>query len=97
MTAQSDMPLLAFVGLQNDTPLRVWPGSWRALHAAWRGAPLPALPSGGRMHRAVVHTGDLLLFRPDLVHAGDGFDEPNFRLHAYLMSQVSKGGGGGRG
>lgn len=71
MRAGSDMPVLAFVALQDHTTLRVWPGSWRAIHAAWTGKPIPSLPNGGRMKTARFEEGDLLLFRPDFVHAGE--------------------------
>lgn len=88
MRAGVEMPILAFIALQDNTTLRVWPKSYAAVHAAWRGQPIPPLPHGGKMQIARLGEGDLLLFRPDLVHAGDAYDCENYRLHAFCVSQV---------
>ena len=37
-----------------------------------------------------LDTGDILLFRSDLVHAGSAYTEDNLRLHAYLDSPFVK-------
>jgi hypothetical protein len=34
----------------------------------------------------VLHSGDVLIFRGDLIHAGAGYSELNLRVHAYLSS-----------
>ncbi|KAI9023951.1 hypothetical protein DFJ74DRAFT_767486 [Hyaloraphidium curvatum] len=88
-TAARDAPLLFFVAVQR-TSVRKWPHSWRNVHEALatRGEGPFTLPSGGRVERVVLETGDMLVFRGDQVHAGDAYEggENNFRIHGFLHS-----------
>lgn len=37
-----------------------------------------------------LHSGDLFIFRADLIHAGCAYDVDNVRLHVFLDSQYIK-------
>lgn len=92
--AKHDMPILAMMAVE-DTSLLLWPYSHRLLHAFWKRNPTKpfnkkvSMPLGYNVSRQRLKKGSLLLFRPDLVHAGDEFQEENFRLHAYLVDPGS--------
>lgn len=71
------------LSLEPDTSLLVWPGS-------------SCLVDGDdaqddRPQRVILQPGDLLMFRADLVHAGDAYPyESNMRLHVYGDSRKIK-------
>ncbi len=70
------------LALEPDTSLLVWPGS-SCLDDDNR--------AGERPHRVVLQPGDLIVFRADLVHAGDEYPhESNIRLHVYGDSRKIK-------
>jgi ectoine hydroxylase-related dioxygenase (phytanoyl-CoA dioxygenase family) len=77
----AEMPLLFLLALEDNTMLEVWPQS-HLIVQGYRGGP--------PVHRQTVHlsTGDAVLFRGDLVHAGSAYDSQNMRIHAYLDSAV---------
>ena len=64
--------------LQNHTFLVVWPGSWRLFQTA----PVSSCPL---LSESIVemNAGDVLIFRGDLVHAGNCYADRNIRMHAY--------------
>ncbi|KAI9029436.1 hypothetical protein DFJ74DRAFT_703247 [Hyaloraphidium curvatum] len=84
---ERDMPLLFMIAAGQGTAIRLWPYSWKCMQKAWTsGGRGPfELHGGGRMLRLRLEDGSVLVFRPDLVHAGDGFEEENTRLHGHLV------------
>ena len=79
--ANDVVPLSALIAVQAGTTVLVWPGSHREVQhssdAAWDRCAM----WGGRVE---IPPSGCLLFRQDLVHAGDGFLEHNIRCHLYL-------------
>ena len=80
------VPLAALVSLQAGTTVHVWPGSHREVQhgsdVAWSGV----------VHwstRLELPKDSCLLFRQDLVHAGDGFVEDNVRCHFFLDDKAA--------
>lgn len=70
----SELPWAALVALQDATRLRVWPSA--SVHDA-----VDAEAPEEELH---MDSGDVCLFRGDLVHAGSGFADENVRLHVFL-------------
>jgi hypothetical protein len=68
------VPLALFLALMPNTRLHVWPG----------------LTTNSLKHTIELQSGDAILFRGDLVHAGAAYDTKNLRMHCYLDSQFSK-------
>ena len=75
----STMPVLMFVSLQPDTSIYLWLQSSKVVNGTYTGPPI--LPT-----KILLSTGDVLLFRADVVHAGGDYDKQNIRLHCYLDS-----------
>ena len=76
------MPLLCLVALEPNTYLDVWENSCRLITSC-EDILSPSLV----LNRLCLQAGDVLLFRPDLVHAGSSYVEENIRLHVYLDSE----------
>jgi hypothetical protein len=79
------MPLLCLIALEPNTYLDVWENSIRLITL-----PEPILKDilypDMFLNRLCLQPGDVLLFRPDLIHAGSSYSEENIRLHVYLDS-----------
>jgi hypothetical protein len=84
----ADIPLSVIYPLHSGTSFIVWPGSHQAVQSFLSETPdnrsaimtdviIPGV-------RITVPTNCMLVFRQDLVHAGDAYDYPNVRLHAYF-------------
>jgi hypothetical protein len=72
------MPLACLVAFQDETAFDVWPGAIRFDR------------SRSFEHlRVILNSGDMLIFRGDLVHAGaaTGITCRNVRIHAYLDAE----------
>lgn len=74
-------PLAVLVALMDGTTLEVWPRA-TGLTTRLDDAQLPTTPIPQQTVR--LRPGDVLVFRPDCVHAGSAYAEPNVRLHAYF-------------
>jgi len=77
-TADEQMPLSVLVAIEPETKLHVWPKSIRSCKSI----------KTKSINRSTVtmNTGDIVVFRDDLVHAGSGYSNQNYRLHAYMDS-----------
>lgn len=73
------LPLLCLVATMPNTFFDVWPQSIHLIQEE-------SCSAGPRIKRTrlTLGTGDILVFRPDLIHAGAAFDEENIRLHAFI-------------
>ena len=80
-TARDVVPLSILMALQPGTTLWVWPGSHRDMHNTSEKAYDNVLHHGVRVE--LPATG-FVVFRQDLVHAGDGFTDDNTRCHLFL-------------
>lgn len=70
------------LALEPDTSLLVWPGS---------SCRSDDVVHDERPQRVILQPGDLIMFRADLVHAGDAYPhESNMRLHVYGDSRKIK-------
>ncbi len=79
MNVQNDlMPLSVIIALQPDTKLDVWPKSIRNSKIK--------MPKQINKLTLNINTGDMIVFRGDLVHAGSEYDKENYRLHAFMDS-----------
>jgi ectoine hydroxylase-related dioxygenase (phytanoyl-CoA dioxygenase family) len=76
------MPLLCLVALEPNTYLDVWENSTRLITSSE-----DILSPDPVLNRLCLQAGDVLLFRPDLIHAGSSYVEENIRLHVYLDSE----------
>lgn len=76
LRGEGKMPLLVLVALIDETKLDIWPGSTGCLHET----------STKKLRRQTLelNAGDVLVFRPDLIHAGSAYATANVRLHCYL-------------
>jgi hypothetical protein len=82
MENHSKMPLLCLIALEPNTYLDIWENSIRLITLSddymnpdiW-------------LNRLCLQAGDILIFRPDLIHAGSSYSEENIRLHVYLDSE----------
>jgi hypothetical protein len=91
----SSAPLSVIIPLQHDTSLLVWPGSHvtSAIVADEDAGENPHIFQIIRSSSAFVGArikipvGFALVFRQDLIHAGDSYNESNIRVHAYLDNQ----------
>jgi len=73
--ADDDIPLAVIVGLDSDAKLVVWPTCIRGK--------TPAADDPGTI--ITFGTGDVVVFRGDLVHAGAAYPEKcNVRVHSYV-------------
>ena len=72
----SHKPLLTVVALEDNTFLDVWVGYKQLLDGS--------LTTPLRSTRVCLHSGDVLVFVGDLIHAGSAYDEENIRLHCYF-------------
>ena len=70
--------LLAFIAIQPNTTIILYPGSHR-IHERLLQEYLP--------RRYSLEPGDILLFHPRLIHCGDRYPESNIRLHYYIFAQ----------
>ena len=79
------MPLSVIVCLMDETTLNVWP---KSIGLSTRAD--DTLADHEPIKCKVVHLkkGDILAFRGDLVHAGSGYDKDNWRMHAFLDSEM---------
>lgn len=75
------IPILLFAALEDNTTITIWPGSSGRFHTprSVDGVNSLILPE-----HAPIPKGSVLIFRPDLVHAGSSYEMENYRLHAYL-------------
>ena len=78
----SKIPLLCLVALEPNTYLDVWENSTRLITSSE-----DILSPDLVLNRLCLQAGDVLLFRPDLIHAGSSYSEENIRLHVYLDSE----------
>ncbi len=85
LAAASDeqMPLSAIVALMPDTRLNIWPGSIKISTLNSR-----LIEHVKPIQKTIVklNSGDMLIFRGDLVYAGSSYEKDNYRLHAFLDS-----------
>ena len=74
----NQMPLLAFIPLEDNTQLYIWNPSKGILNGTYRNVTVkPSL--------LTVHRGDLVIFRGDLIHAGAEWNgSPRYRLHCFF-------------
>ena len=78
------MSLLCLISTMPNTYFDVWPGSIDLIQRPdedYSKAPITR-------RRIKLDEGDILIFRPDLIHAGSAYDVENIRLHAYMDSPV---------
>lgn len=68
-----DVPMAVVVALQPETSLLVWPGCIRGR--------FPDDATEGT--RLLLDRGDVVIFRGDLVHAGDAYTTVNGRIHLF--------------
>ena len=74
------VPCGFLVALQDNTHLDVWPGSHKVHCSGDLDGPKALL----RRKRLCLNSGDAVLFRGDLIHAGCAYDFENLRLHFYV-------------
>jgi len=74
-------PFSVIVALQNNTTLVVWPYSHRIHYA--NDAELTRMKISQRKVLE-LQTGDAVIFRGDLIHAGSAYNKRNYRLHCYV-------------
>lgn len=79
------IPLLSLIALEPNTYLDVWENSCRLITSSDERLKDYVNPDI-RSNRLCLQPGDVLLFRPDLIHAGSSYSEENLRLHVYLDS-----------
>ena len=82
---QSKIPLLCLVALEPNTYLDIWENSIQLITQSEE-ILKDILNPGIERVRITLQPGDILLFRPDLVHAGSAYENENVRLHVYLDS-----------
>jgi ectoine hydroxylase-related dioxygenase (phytanoyl-CoA dioxygenase family) len=80
------IPLLCLIALEPNTYLDVWENSTRLITSSDDKLKDYVNPDI-RSNRLCLQAGDVLLFRPDLIHAGSSYLEENIRLHVYLDSE----------
>jgi ectoine hydroxylase-related dioxygenase (phytanoyl-CoA dioxygenase family) len=84
-----DMPLSVIVSLLDHSSLVVWPGSFRILQnnfAVKTGSRCKYVNKVYEPEHLRLNAGDVVIFRPDLVHAGSAYGSDNLRLHLYLSN-----------
>ena len=69
--------VLAFVAIEPNTTIILYPGSHRILEQPNRDYP---------PKRYSLNVGDVLLFHPRLIHCGDRYLHSNLRLHYYIFA-----------
>ena len=69
--------LLAFVAIEPNTTIILYPGTHRILEDLDRDYP---------PKRYSLNVGDVLLFHPRLIHCGDRYLNSNLRLHYYIFA-----------
>lgn len=82
-----EIPINVLIALQKNTSLNVWPKSHKLVSTEYLGDDVRRYDNDIKpIHKKVIkmEPGDMLLFRGDLVHAGAGYSELNFRMHCYL-------------
>ena len=72
--------LLAFVSIQPNTTIILYPGSHRIHEQLLQDYP---------PRRYALEPGDILLFHPRIIHCGDRYPESNIRLHYNIFAQPS--------
>ena len=82
---QSKIPLLCLVALEPNTYLDIWENSIQLITQS-EDILKDILNPGVERVRITLQPGDILIFRPDLVHAGSAYEIENVRLHVYLDS-----------
>ena len=79
------MPLSVIVCLMPGTRLNVWPNSIRlASLSATIVKKINPIPC----EVVEMNVGDILVFRGDFIHAGSSYTKDNYRLHAFLDSDL---------
>lgn len=79
------IPLLCLIAMEPNTYLDVWENSIR-LTTLSDDILRDYMDQDICLNRLCLQAGDVLIFRPDLVHAGSPYSEENIRLHVYLDS-----------
>jgi hypothetical protein len=80
---QRNIPLLCLIAIQPNTYIDIWKDSKGLIFMD--NTELHNIPTGSiKKWRLCLQEGDVLFFRPDLIHAGSNFSEENIRLHVYL-------------
>ena len=79
------LPLAVLVAVQHGTTLEVWPGSiGLSVRSSDSQLPTTKIP-----HQTLaIPTGSVVVFRPDLIHAGSAYGKKHQRLHLFLDSQA---------
>ena len=80
--SSEDRPLLCVLALEDKTKLVVWPGSHKIINGRGR-TMAPIQPK-----ILWLDSGDAVVFRGDLVHAGAEYATENMRLHCYIDSKA---------
>lgn len=83
------IPINVMIPLQKNAALNVWPRSHELVSTEYLSDDPKRYAKYGSMkpiNKKIIHLepGDILLFRGDLVHAGAGYTERNYRMHCYL-------------
>lgn len=85
----NEIPINVLIPLKKNASLNVWPRSHELVSTEYLdGSPERHKACIGMkpIHKKVIglEPGDVLLFRGDLIHAGAGYKESNYRIHCYL-------------
>jgi hypothetical protein len=72
------IPLAVLVSLMAETQIHVWPKSHLITEEM---EPI-------ERQIIIMNEGDIFVFRGDVVHAGSSYEENNYRLHAYMDSEL---------
>lgn len=72
------IPLLVLIALENNTSLYVWENSIQIINKTF--------PSNKKSHATKINlqSGDIFVFRADVIHAGSDYKKSNIRMHCYL-------------
>jgi len=71
---KSKIPLLCLVGLMDETYIYIWKNGFYTKEAI-------------KSTKLTLNSGDVLVFRADVIHAGSEYDKRNIGLHCYLDSE----------
>jgi len=82
MCDRENIPYLLLYALEDKTTLIVWEGSHKLVQG--RGRTKMAIEP----KKIELISGDALIFRGDLVHAGSEYESENIRIHCYIDSNL---------
>ena len=82
-TPDRQISLAMLICTMPETKLNIWPGSIKLANMSEE--ELKKIPPIA-CREVKLNTGDVLLFRADFIHAGSGYQNNNYRIHAFLDS-----------